>query len=153
MPPDDLKSKLALLPSSPGVYLMKNAPGQVIYVGKAKVLKNRVRSYFTGSHDSKTEKMISEIADFEYILTQTEVEALLLEHNLIKKYRPPYNIMLRDDKSYPYILVTAEKHPRIMVIRQVVRVNDPPSSRSAHAQAGRKAGRYYQEREVSKLFF
>lgn len=114
-----LKKKLSLLPENPGVYLMKNAVGKVIYVGKAKVLKNRVRSYFTGSHDQKTQKLVSEISDFEYIITSSEVEALLLECNLIKKYNPQYNIMLRDDKSYPHILITSEKHPRIIVTRKV----------------------------------
>ena len=116
---ETIRKKLNLLPERPGVYLMKNAAGKIIYVGKAKILKNRVRSYFTGSHDQKTQKLISEIADFEYILTSSEVEALLLECNLIKKYRPQYNIMLRDDKTYPYILITAEEHPRIIVTRQV----------------------------------
>lgn len=114
-----LKEKLSLLPDKPGVYLMKNAEGNVIYVGKAKILRNRVRSYFTGSHDQKTQKLVNEITDFEYILTSSEVEALILECNLIKKYIPQYNIMLRDDKSYPYILITSEKHPRIVVTRQV----------------------------------
>ncbi|MGI5901353.1 MAG: excinuclease ABC subunit UvrC [Desulfitobacteriia bacterium] len=118
---DKLKAKLNLLPSNPGVYLMKNAVGKIIYVGKAKVLKNRVRSYFTGSHDQKTQKLVSEIADFEYIITSSEVEALLLECNLIKKHNPRYNIMLRDDKSYPYILITSEEHPRIIVTRQVTK--------------------------------
>lgn len=118
-PMEILRKKLSLLPDSPGVYLMKNTLGNIIYVGKAKVLKNRVRSYFTGSHDQKTQKLVSEIVDFEYILTASEVEALLLECNLIKKYNPLYNIMLRDDKSYPYILITSEKHPRILVTRKV----------------------------------
>lgn len=113
-----LRRKLNLLPSSPGVYLMKNETGNIIYVGKAKILKNRVRSYFTGCHDQKTQKLVSEITDFEYILTSSEVEALLLECNLIKQYNPHYNIMLKDDKSYPYILITSEKHPRIIVTRK-----------------------------------
>ncbi|MCM1564417.1 MAG: excinuclease ABC subunit UvrC [Dehalobacter sp.] len=116
---DLLQKKLKLLPDNPGVYLMKNAADKIIYVGKAKVLKNRVRSYFTGSHDQKTQKLVSEITDFEYILTSSEVEALLLECNLIKKHDPYYNIMLKDDKSYPYILITSEKHPRIIVTRKV----------------------------------
>lgn len=116
---DLLKKKLSLLPENPGVYLMKDAQNRIIYVGKAKILKNRVRSYFTGSHDQKTQKLVSEIVDFEYILTSSEIEALLLECNLIKKYNPPYNIMLRDDKTYPYILITAEKHPKIVVTRKV----------------------------------
>lgn len=114
-----LKKKVSLLPAKPGVYLMKNAAGNIIYVGKAKVLKHRVRSYFSGSHDQKTQKLVSEIKDLEYILTSSEVEALLLECNLIKKFSPPYNIMLKDDKSYPYLLITSEKHPRILITRQV----------------------------------
>ncbi len=114
-----LRQKLSLLPERPGVYLMKDASGQIIYVGKAKILKNRVRSYFTGSHDGKTQVMISQIRDFETILTDSEVEALVLECNLIKKYDPKYNILLRDDKSYPYITITEEIHPRILVTRQV----------------------------------
>lgn len=114
-----LKKKLSLLPEKPGVYLMKNSSGKIIYVGKAKILRNRVRSYFTGSHDQKTQKLVSEITDFEYIMTNSEVEALILECNLIKKHNPHYNIMLRDDKSYPYLLITSEKHPRILVTRKV----------------------------------
>lgn len=114
-----LRQKLSLLPEKPGVYLMKDASGRIIYVGKAKILKNRVRSYFTGSHDGKTQVMISLICDFETILTDSEVEALVLECNLIKKYDPKYNILLRDDKSYPYITITEESHPRILVTRQV----------------------------------
>ncbi|TCS83502.1 excinuclease ABC subunit UvrC [Tepidibacillus fermentans] len=115
----NIKEKLALLPDKPGCYLMKNKDGQVIYVGKAKVLKNRVRSYFTGSHDAKTQKLVSEIVDFEYIITDSNVEALILENNLIKKYRPHYNIMLKDDKTYPYIKLTADEHPRLEVTRKV----------------------------------
>ncbi|MEL1135835.1 excinuclease ABC subunit UvrC [Desulfitobacterium sp. THU1] len=114
-----LREKLSLLPDKPGVYLMKDASGEIIYVGKAKILKNRVRSYFTGSHNGKTQLMISQIADFETILTDSEVEALLLECNLIKKHNPKYNISLRDDKTYPFITITDEDHPRILVTRQV----------------------------------
>lgn len=114
-----LRQKLSLLPEKPGVYLMKDATEQIIYVGKAKILRNRVRSYFTGSHNGKTQLMISQIADFETILTESEVEALVLECNLIKKYNPKYNILLRDDKSYPFIAITEELHPRIMVTRKV----------------------------------
>lgn len=114
-----IQQKLNLLPEKPGVYLMKDKNGHIIYVGKAKILRNRVRSYFTGTHDGKTQKMVSLIADFEYILTESEVEALVLECNLIKRYNPKYNILLRDDKSYPYILLTDEVHPRILVTRQV----------------------------------
>lgn len=116
---DLLRQKLSLLPEKPGVYLMKDALGQIIYVGKAKLLKNRVRSYFTGSHDGKTGRLVSQIADFEYIMTESEVEALVLECNLIKKHNPKYNILLRDDKTYPYLIITEENHPRILVTRQV----------------------------------
>lgn len=119
----ELKDKLAVLPDQPGCYLMKNKYGEVIYVGKAKVLKNRVRSYFTGSHDRKTQRLVSEIADFEYIVTSSDLEALLLELNLIKKYNPKYNVMLKDDKSYPYIKITAEKHPRLIITRKLTKDN------------------------------
>jgi excinuclease ABC subunit C len=98
---------------------MKNEAGDIIYVGKAKSLKNRVRSYFTGSHDAKTQRLVSEIADFEYIVTGSPIEALILECNLIKKHRPRYNVMLKDDKSYPYIRLTKERHPRLEVTRRV----------------------------------
>ncbi|MFT8321381.1 MAG: excinuclease ABC subunit UvrC [Bacillus sp. (in: firmicutes)] len=114
-----IKNKLMLLPDQPGCYLMKDRQGTVIYVGKAKVLKNRVRSYFTGSHDGKTLRLVNEIEDFEYIITSSNMEALLLEINLIKKYDPKYNIMLKDDKSYPFIKLTAEKHPRLITTRKV----------------------------------
>lgn len=116
---DTIRAKLELLPSFPGVYLMKDERGTVIYVGKAKVLKNRVRSYFTGSHDAKTQLMVSHVFDFEYIVTDTVVEALVLECNLIKQYSPQYNIMLRDDKTYPYIKITNERHPRLEIVRRV----------------------------------
>lgn len=116
---DHLKEKLAVLPEQPGCYLMKDKNGTVIYVGKAKVLKNRVRSYFTGTHDGKTQRLVNEIADFEYIVTSSNVEALILEMNLIKKYDPKYNVMLKDDKSYPFIKITAEKHPRLIITRKV----------------------------------
>ncbi|ADH98910.1 excinuclease ABC subunit UvrC [Salisediminibacterium selenitireducens] len=113
------KHKLDLLPAQPGCYLMKNKHQTVIYVGKAKVLKNRVRSYFTGSHDQKTQMLVSEIADFEYIVTSSEIEALLLEQNLIKKHEPRYNVLLKDDKSYPFIKITNEEHPRLITTRNV----------------------------------
>jgi excinuclease ABC subunit C len=116
---DIIKNKLTLLPDQPGCYLMKDRQGTVIYVGKAKVLKNRVRSYFTGSHDGKTLRLVNEIEDFEYIVTSSEIEALLLEINLIKKYDPKYNVMLKDDKSYPFIKLTSERHPRLITTRKV----------------------------------
>ncbi|GMA60533.1 excinuclease ABC subunit UvrC [Alicyclobacillus fastidiosus] len=116
-----LSDKLALLPAKPGVYLMKGQSGEILYVGKAKVLKNRVRSYFTGSHDRKTQALVANICDFEYIVTDTVAEALILECNLIKQHTPPYNIMLRDDKTYPYIKITNEMHPRLQIVRRVKR--------------------------------
>lgn len=114
---EHLKEKLAILPQKPGCYLMKNKQGTIIYVGKAKVLKNRVNQYFTGSHDYKVQKMVSEIADFEYIITKSEKEALLLEINLIKEHKPRYNVIFMDDKTYPYIKLTGEKYPRLLVVR------------------------------------
>ncbi|MED1952700.1 excinuclease ABC subunit UvrC [Brevibacillus centrosporus] len=116
-----LKDKLAVLPEKPGCYLMKNKSGEIIYVGKAKVLKNRVRSYFTGSHDGKTQLLVSEIVDFEYIVVSSAIEALVLECNLIKQHNPRYNVMLRDDKTYPYIKITNEKQPRLEITRKVIK--------------------------------
>lgn len=116
---DQIRNKLAILPAQPGCYLMKDRQGTIIYVGKAKVLKNRVRSYFTGSHDGKTLRLVNEIEDFEYIVTSSDMEALVLEINLIKKYDPKYNVMLKDDKSYPFIKLTAERHPKLIITRKV----------------------------------
>ncbi|WP_195781772.1 excinuclease ABC subunit UvrC [Priestia megaterium] len=116
---DYLKEKLAILPDQPGCYLMKDKYGTIIYVGKAKVLKNRVRSYFTGSHDGKTLRLVNDIVDFEYIVTSSNLEALILEMNLIKKHDPKYNIMLKDDKGYPFIKITAEKQPRLVITRKI----------------------------------
>jgi excinuclease ABC subunit C len=116
-----LKDKLSLLPNQPGCYLMKNNQGEIIYVGKAKNLRNRVRSYFSGSHDAKTTRLVMDIVDFEYIVTSSDLEALILESNLIKKHHPHYNIMLKDDKSYPYIQLTKERHPRLLVTRKLVK--------------------------------
>ncbi|WP_368297315.1 excinuclease ABC subunit UvrC [Cytobacillus firmus] len=116
---ETIKNKLMLLPSQPGCYLMKDRQGTIIYVGKAKILRNRVRSYFTGSHDGKTLRLVNEIVDFEYIVTSSDMEALILEMNLIKKYDPKYNVMLKDDKSYPFIKLTAERHPRLITTRKV----------------------------------
>ena len=113
-----LKNKIALLPTEPGCYLMKNEADEVIYVGKAKNLKNRVKSYFTGAHNEKTTRLVQEIRDFNYVLTNSERESLILENNLIKQYLPKYNIRLVDDKTYPYIEVTEEKYPKIQVVRQ-----------------------------------
>ena len=114
-----IQSKLELLPTSPGCYIHKDKNGIIIYVGKAKNLRNRVRSYFRGSHDTKTEALVSEIVDFEFIVTESNIEALLLEINLIKENKPKYNIMLKDDKSYPFIKITNETYPRLIITRQV----------------------------------
>jgi excinuclease ABC subunit C len=115
----DLNSKLNLIPNKPGCYLMKDKMNEVIYVGKAKNLYNRVRSYFTGVNNLKNTKLVENIVDIEYIITSNETEAFLLEISLIKKYDPKYNIALTDDKTYPYILVTEEKHPRILYTRNL----------------------------------
>ena len=114
-----IQSKLELLPTSPGCYIHKDKNDTIIYVGKAKNLRNRVRSYFRGSHDTKTEALVSEIEDFEFIVTESNIEALLLEINLIKENQPKYNIMLKDDKSYPFIKITNETYPRLIITRQV----------------------------------
>ncbi|PEK69034.1 excinuclease ABC subunit C [Bacillus pseudomycoides] len=134
---EHLKEKLSILPDQPGCYLMKDKQGTVIYVGKAKVLKNRVRSYFTGSHDRKTLRLVGEIVDFEYIVTSSNLEALILELNLIKKYDPKYNIQLKDDKTYPFIKITAEKQPRLLITRNVKKDKGKyfgpyPNAQSAH---------------------
>lgn len=112
-----IEDKLAILPALPGCYLMKNDQGDIIYVGKAKKLKNRVRQYFVGAHDFKTQRLVAHIDDFEFIVTGSEKEALLLEINLIKKHTPPYNIMFMDDKTYPYIKLSREKAPVLKVVR------------------------------------
>ncbi|HAR3480303.1 TPA: excinuclease ABC subunit UvrC [Staphylococcus aureus] len=114
-----IKNKLNVVPMEPGCYLMKDRNDQVIYVGKAKKLRNRLRSYFTGAHDSKTTRLVGEIRRFEFIVTSSETESLLLELNLIKQYQPRYNILLKDDKSYPFIKITKEKYPRLLVTRTV----------------------------------
>ena len=114
-----IQEKLDILPTEPGCYLMKDRHGTVIYVGKSKLLRNRVRSYFRGAHDQKTQRLVQEITDFEYIVTSSEMEALILEMNLIKKYDPKYNVLLKDDKSYPYLKITNERHPRLLITRKV----------------------------------
>ncbi len=112
-----IDEKLKLLPDRPGCYQMRDKNNTIIYVGKAKNLKNRVRSYFHGAHNAKTTKLVSEIADFTYVITASELEAFVLEINMIKEYDPKYNIMLKDDKTYPYIALTNEEHPRLIVTR------------------------------------
>ncbi|WP_079708322.1 excinuclease ABC subunit UvrC [Paraliobacillus ryukyuensis] len=116
---DKIREKLAVLPAQPGCYLMKDKHDTIIYVGKSKLLKNRVRSYFTGANDQKTQRLVQEIVDFEYIVTSSEIEALILEMNLIKKYDPKYNVLLKDDKSYPYLKITNERHPQLLITRKV----------------------------------
>lgn len=134
-----LQDKLALLPDKPGCYIMKDEKGSILYVGKAKILKNRVRSYFHGTHNQKTTRLVSHIRDFEFIVTDSEKEALLLEINLIKKHTPPYNIMFMDDKAYPYIELTREDNFTVRVLRNVKKKNRKneyfgpyPSSQSAY---------------------
>lgn len=116
-----IKEKLSLVPNLPGCYLMKNCDGIIIYVGKAKKLKNRLSSYFRGTHTGKTAKLVSEIVDFEYMVVGSETEAFILEINLIKKYDPKYNILLRDDKSYPYIELSIDGVPKLSVVRNIHR--------------------------------
>ena len=118
-----LQKKLELLPDNPGCYLYKDNIGEIIYVGKAKNLKNRVKSYFTGTHNKKTQTLVSKIEDLEYIIVNSEKEALLLENNLIKNYRPYFNIRLKDDKSYPYLMITKEEHPRLLMTRKYKKNN------------------------------
>lgn len=116
---EHIKQKLTLVPKLPGCYQMLDQHKEIIYVGKAKILQNRLKSYFTGTHDAKTTRMLMDVVDFEYIITETETEAFLLECNLIKENRPKYNILLMDDKSYPYICLTNEEHPRLFMVRDV----------------------------------
>lgn len=132
-----LQLKLSVLPTEPGCYLMKDKHGEVIYVGKSKLLRNRVRSYFTGAHDEKTMRLVREIVDFDYIVTTSEAESLLLELNLIKKHQPRFNVLLKDDKSYPFIKITKERHPKLIVTRVVkpktgIYFGPYPNAYSAH---------------------
>ncbi len=150
-----IQQKCAILPDQPGCYLMKDRQGTIIYVGKAKVLKNRVRSYFTGSHDGKTQRLVQEIVDFEYIVTSTELEALILELHLIKKHDPKYNIMLKDDKTYPYIKITGEKNPKLIITRQVKKDKGKyfgpyPNAHAAH-ETKKLLDRLYPLRKCQKL--
>ncbi|TCP32135.1 excinuclease ABC subunit C [Scopulibacillus darangshiensis] len=150
-----IKGKLALLPDQPGCYLMKNRHGQIIYVGKAKNLRSRVRSYFTGTHDGKTQRLVNDIEDFEYIVVSSEIESLILEMNLIKEHDPKYNIMLKDDKSYPYIKLTAEKHPRLIITRKVKKNSGkyfgPYPNATAAAETKRLLDRLYPLRKCRTL--
>lgn len=122
MASDYIEHKLALLPDMPGCYLMKNINGKIIYVGKAKNLKNRVQSYFKSSHDGKTARLVSEIADFEYIVVSSDKEAFLLEITLIQKHRPYFNIKLKQGNGgYPYIKITNERDPQIKIVNTLVK--------------------------------
>src|ERR1035438_8821607 len=123
----ELRDKVGQLPFSPGVYLYKDGGGRVIYVGKAKSLRNRVRSYFSEDKlaDVKTGTLIAEARDIDYILVDNEKEALALENNLIKQYQPRFNILLRDDKTFPYIKMTHEKYPRVYVTRRLRKDGEP----------------------------
>lgn len=150
-----IKQKLGVLPMEPGCYLMKDRQNQVIYVGKAKKLRNRVRSYFTGAHDTKTTRLVREVVDFEYIVTSSETESLLLELNLIKKYQPRYNILLKDDKSYPFIKITKERHPKLIVTRTVRKGSGKyfgpyPNAYSAH-ETKKLLDRIYPFRKCDKM--
>lgn len=150
-----IKEKLAVLPEYSGCYLMKDRQGVVIYVGKAKVLKNRVRSYFTGAHNEKTQRLVGEIDDFDYIVTSSDKEAFLLELNLIKLHDPKYNIMLKDDKSYPYLKITNEKYPRLITVRKVkkdrAKYFGPYPNAFAAAETKKLLDRVYPLRKCDKM--
>lgn len=152
---EKIRIKLDTLPKKPGSYQYRDKTGEIIYVGKAKNLYNRVRSYFIGSHDAKTTKLVSEIDDLEYIITSTETEALILEINLIKKYNPKYNILLTDDKQYPYILITNETHPRILYTRDIKKSKGKVYGPYPNAKAAREVvdllNRIYPFRKCNKI--
>ncbi|SDC25283.1 excinuclease ABC subunit UvrC [Shouchella lonarensis] len=152
---ETIKGKVALVPVQPGCYLMKDRHGTIIYVGKAKALRQRVRSYFTGSHDRKTQRLVAEITDFEYIVTSSNIEALILELTLIKKHEPKYNVLLKDDKTYPYIKVTNEKHPRLLITRQVKKDGGkyfgPYPNAGAANETKRLLDRLYPLRKCNKM--
>ncbi len=151
----NLQNKLALLPDRPGCYIMKDENDEILYVGKAKVLKNRVRSYFHGTHNEKTTRLVSHIHDFEFIVTNSEKESLLLEINLIKKHRPPYNIMLMDDRSYPYIVISDDPFFTVSVKRNVKNkkqeVYGPYPSSGAANEMVRLINQYWPIRKCKKL--
>ena len=121
---DKIREKLDTLPELPGSYQMLDENGTIIYVGKAKNLRNRVRSYFVGAHNNKTSALVSKIDDLKYIVTANEREAFLLEISLIKEYNPFYNIDLTDDKTYPYIEFTKEKNPKLTITRHLSKKNN-----------------------------
>ena len=153
----DFKEKLSLVPTKPGSYQMKNKDGVIIYVGKAKNLQRRLRSYFTRTVTGKTKMLVDDIDDFEYIVTSSELESLILEITLIKKYDPKYNILLRDDKSYPYIELTNDKYPTLKVVRNVKRKRNknhlygPYPNVSAARKTVNMINRIYPLRKCDKL--
>ena len=153
----DFKEKLSLVPNKPGSYQMKNKDGIIIYVGKAKNLQRRLRSYFTRTVTGKTKMLVDDIDDFEYIVTSSELESLILEITLIKKYDPKYNILLRDDKSYPYIELTNDKYPTLKVVRNVKRKRNknhlygPYPNVSAARKTVNMINRIYPLRKCDKL--
>lgn len=153
----DFKEKLALVPTKPGSYQMKNKDGVVIYVGKAKNLKNRLKSYFTGTVTGKTRMLVNDIDDFEYIVTSSELESLILEITLIKKYDPKYNILLKDDKTYPYIELTNEIYPRLKIVRNAKKKKNknhlygPYPNVSAARKTVNMINRVYPLRKCDKL--
>ncbi len=154
---DRLRQKASLLPKRPGVYLMKDADGQIIYVGKSKALKNRVSQYFQATfHGVKTDRMVSNVFDFDYILCDTEIEALALENSKIKQLEPRYNIKLKDDKSYPYILLTNEEYPTLVITRSKVKGKGvyfgPYSSGQTARQIVKTVGRIYGIPSCKKSF-
>ncbi len=155
MKPLNYKDKIKNIPNLPGSYQFKNKDGIVIYVGKAKDLKKRVSSYFTGSHDAKTSRLVMNIVDIEFIVTSSELDALLLELNLIKKYSPRYNIQLMDDKTYPYIEITNQKHPRLIVTRNIKKksrlVFGPYPNVSAARSTVKLLNKIYPLRKCDKL--
>ncbi|MBN2604297.1 MAG: excinuclease ABC subunit UvrC [Bacilli bacterium] len=150
-----LREKINTVPELPGSYQFKNKDGVIIYVGKAKNLRKRLLSYFTGAHDAKTSRLVMNIDDFEYIITHSELDALLLELNLIKKYNPRYNIMLMDDKTYPYIEITTEKHPKLIVTRNVSKKSrmlfGPYPNVSAARETVKLLNKVYPLRKCDKL--
>ena len=155
----DIPAELKKLPESPGVYIMRDKTDDIIYVGKAKILKNRVRQYFQNSakHSLKVKQMVSNIDHFEYIVTGSEVEALILENNLIKKHNPKYNILLKDDKTYPYIKVTTnEMFPRVFVTRKLLKDKNkyfgPFTNSSAVKENIALIDKIWQVRRCSKIF-
>lgn len=150
-----LQEKLKSLPKKPGSYQYKDINGEIIYVGKAKNLYNRVHSYFVGSHDAKTTKLVSQIVDMDYTITSSEIEALILEINLIKRYRPKYNIMLMDDKQYPYIVITNEANPRVIYTRDIDKrkgkIYGPYPNAKAAKEVVDMIGRMFPLRKCNKI--